>query len=56
MSIYNNFAKKVNTFTMATTNDTIDLKDRCLLVSDSDEIQTQMDSKKLPYSTLVDMA
>lgn len=44
---------------MATTNEddnTIDLKDRCLLVSDSDEIQTQMDSKKLPYSTLVDMA
>ena len=39
-----------------TTNDTIDLKTRCLLVSDSDEIQTQMDSKQLPYTTLAEMA
>lgn len=44
---------------MATTNEdnnTIDLKNRCLLVSDSNEIQTQMDSKQLPYNTLAEMA
>ena len=33
-----------------------ELGQKCLLVSDSNEIQTQMDSKRLPYDTLVGLA
>ena len=33
-----------------------DLTNTCMLVSDSDEVRDQLDSKKLEYPTLVDLA
>ena len=33
-----------------------DLNNTCMLVSDSDEVRDQLDSKKLEYPTLVDLA